>query len=87
MDYSDSPSVNSSISNTKPDFESNFYQDLENSKPSLMVKSPSIPKLKHEGKYSKVLVIYTGGTIGMIRTEDGGTYFPSNSAFVLHIQL
>lgn len=85
MDSPDSPSVNSSISNAKSDVESNFYQDLANSKPPLMVKSPSIPKLKHEGKYSKVLVIYTGGTIGMIRTENGGLYFSSNSAFVLYI--
>lgn len=74
MDSDNSPSVNS-ISNTKSDVESNFYQDLENSKPPLMVKSPSLPKLKHEGKYSKVLVIYTGGTIGMVRTEDGGMGF------------
>lgn len=83
MDPPDSSSVDSSTSKTKSDAESHVCQDVADSKPPCIVKSPSIPMLMHEGKYSKVLVIYTGGTIGMIRTENGGLYFLSNSAFGL----
>lgn len=73
-------SPTSPMSSADLDTESHFYQDLVNGKPPLITKSPSLHKMKAEGNFSKVLVIYTGGTIGMMRTENGGMklflYFP-----------
>ncbi len=67
--------MDSTTSSTDPDVESNFHQDLVNSKPPLITKIPSLHKVKQEGSYSKVLVLYTGGTIGMMRTDKGGTWY------------
>lgn len=66
-------SVNSA-SDLKSDVESNFHNDLVNSRPPIMSKSSSLHKMKPEAKFSKVLVLYTGGTIGMLRTENGGMF-------------
>ncbi|PRD23330.1 UNVERIFIED_CONTAM: hypothetical protein NCL1_46629 [Trichonephila clavipes] len=58
------------------DAEASFLQDLINGRPDR--KSNSLHKMKPERNYSKVLVIYTGGTIGMIRNEKGAYASKSN---------
>ncbi|GFY59683.1 l-asparaginase [Trichonephila inaurata madagascariensis] len=58
------------------DAEASFLQDLINGRP--VRKSNSLHKMKPERNYSKVLVIYTGGTIGMIRNEKGAYASKSN---------
>ncbi|GFT23231.1 l-asparaginase 1 [Nephila pilipes] len=58
------------------DAEASFLQDLVNGRP--VRKSNSLHKMKSEKNYSKVLVIYTGGTIGMIRNEKGAYVSKSN---------
>lgn len=52
------------------DAEATFLQDLINGKP--IRKSNSLHKMKIEKNYVKVLVLYTGGTIGMKRSINGG---------------
>ncbi|XP_054721338.1 L-asparaginase 1-like [Uloborus diversus] len=47
--------------------------------------SSSLHKIKGDG-YSKVLVLYTGGTIGMLRTESG-VYAPETSIMEKRIKL
>ncbi|KFM59623.1 hypothetical protein X975_12557, partial [Stegodyphus mimosarum] len=61
--------VNSDVSNPNNDPRTSFYQDSPDYRP--LIKSSSLHKIKQDKNYSKVLVLYTGGTIGMIRSKDG----------------
>ncbi|KAG8201279.1 hypothetical protein JTE90_016763 [Oedothorax gibbosus] len=70
---------------SETDAEGTFLQDLINGKP--IQKSNSLHKMKTlEKNYSKVLVLYTGGTIGMKRTVTG-VYAPESNVMEKKVKL